>query len=455
MSSAGPGSEAAELRASLLAVLDEKVPRVDRDRVAACFDFAAQAHGAQRRASGQPYISHPVAVCRILIDLLESRLDTTLACAALLHDVVEDTSTPIAEVEKRFGHEVARAGRRRDQDHRAALRQPRGPAGRELPQDAALDGARTSASSSSSWPTACTTCARSSPCTAEQARADRPRDAGRSTRRSPTGSASRGIKWELEDLASSSSIRRPTRSWPSRIAGPPRRSASASIGGCGSRLAERLQGGRHPGRGHRPAQALLLDLRRRWTHRGATSTRSTTCSGCGSSPRPASDCYRVLGVVHDLFTPVHGALQGLHRHAQEQHVPVAAHHGARAAGERMVEIQIRTREMHRIAEIGIAAHYALQGGRQGRTRSWTRSSAGSSAQTTEWQARPRPTTSSWTSCASPSTRTRSSSSRRGGELKRLPNGATPLDFAYAIHTAVGSTRVGARVNGGSCRCGTS
>ena len=70
MSSAGPGSEVAELRASLLAALDEKVPRVDRDRVAACFDFAAQAHGTQRRASGQPYISHPVAVCRILLDLL-------------------------------------------------------------------------------------------------------------------------------------------------------------------------------------------------------------------------------------------------------------------------------------------------------------------------------------------------------------------------------------------------
>jgi (p)ppGpp synthase/HD superfamily hydrolase len=96
-----------ELRAALLAEFEERAQKVDRDRVAAAFDFADQAHGDQRRESGQPFISHAVEVCRILLDLLETRLDTTLACATLLHDVVEDTAITPADLEKRFGKEVA------------------------------------------------------------------------------------------------------------------------------------------------------------------------------------------------------------------------------------------------------------------------------------------------------------------------------------------------------------
>jgi GTP pyrophosphokinase len=96
-----------DLRAALLADFEERAPKVDRDRVAACFQFAAGAHGSQLRESGQPFVSHAVEVCRILLDLLDTRLDTTLACSALLHDVVEDTEVTLEDVEKRFGREVA------------------------------------------------------------------------------------------------------------------------------------------------------------------------------------------------------------------------------------------------------------------------------------------------------------------------------------------------------------
>jgi hypothetical protein len=67
---------------------------------------AAQAHAGQRRESGEPFISHVVAVCRTLLDLLESRLDTTLACAALLHDVVEDTETSLVDIKGEFGETI-------------------------------------------------------------------------------------------------------------------------------------------------------------------------------------------------------------------------------------------------------------------------------------------------------------------------------------------------------------
>src|SRR5436309_7359827 len=107
VSSEPAGGPHPNLRAALIAALDERAPRVDRDRIAACFDFAARAHGDQKRESGLPYISHAVEVCRILLDLLEARLDTTLACAALLHDVAEDTQCSAEDIEKRFGREVA------------------------------------------------------------------------------------------------------------------------------------------------------------------------------------------------------------------------------------------------------------------------------------------------------------------------------------------------------------
>jgi (p)ppGpp synthase/HD superfamily hydrolase len=67
------GSPHPELRAALMSSVAEKAPRVDRDRLGACFVFAAHAHGEQRRDSGQPFLTHVVEVCRILLDLLESR----------------------------------------------------------------------------------------------------------------------------------------------------------------------------------------------------------------------------------------------------------------------------------------------------------------------------------------------------------------------------------------------
>jgi hypothetical protein len=130
-----------ELRAALLAALDERAPRVDRDRVAACFDFAARAHGEQRRESGEPYISHAIAVSLILLDLLDVRIDTPIVCAALLHDVVEDTGDDRGRREA-IRQGGRRPGRGRHQAVASPLRATRGRTGRELPQDAAVDVAR-------------------------------------------------------------------------------------------------------------------------------------------------------------------------------------------------------------------------------------------------------------------------------------------------------------------------
>src|SRR4051812_2752353 len=106
-SPAGDG-EAPESR-SAIDELVEKIrrynPEADVEAVRRAYDYAVAAHGDQKRDSGAPYIDHPLQVANTLADL---ELDTATICASLLHDVVEDTGIELADVETRFGPEVAR-----------------------------------------------------------------------------------------------------------------------------------------------------------------------------------------------------------------------------------------------------------------------------------------------------------------------------------------------------------
>ena len=76
----------------------------DLSKIITAYEFAAKAHEGQFRSSGQPYIIHPLAVAYILLEL---GMDTDTICAAMLHDVVEDTPVTLDEVKKRFGQDVA------------------------------------------------------------------------------------------------------------------------------------------------------------------------------------------------------------------------------------------------------------------------------------------------------------------------------------------------------------
>ena len=114
-------------------------PNADLTLVRRAYQFAAAAHDGQTRKSGDPYVTHPLAVAQIIAEL---KLDVASVCAGLLHDCVEDTSRHgrAALRAVRQGGRVPR--RRRHQARQAAVLDARGAAGRELPQDAARDGAR-------------------------------------------------------------------------------------------------------------------------------------------------------------------------------------------------------------------------------------------------------------------------------------------------------------------------
>jgi len=439
MSSVGPGSEAAELRASLLAVLDEKAPRVDRDRVAVCFDFAAQAHGAQRRASGQPYISHPVAVCRILVELLESRLDTTLACAALLHDCVEDTATPVAEVEKRFGREVrglvegvtklsglhvdSREAQQIENFRKMLLSMARDLRVIFIKLADRLHNIRT----------------------IEFLPRERAERIAVETRDIYAPLAHRlgmaGIKRELEDL--SLKVLDPTayQELAQRIQAR-LQERERFLSGVRERLEEGLKAASIRAEvSGRPKHFYSIYAKLRSGH---DFKNIYDLFGLRIITHTRSDCYRALGVVHDVFMPVPERFKDYIATAKTN-MYQSLHTTVLATGGELVEVQIRTRDMHRTAETGIAAHYVYkQGGKV--DEELDAKLGGFVAQTADWQrAASDDEYMDFLRTALYQEEVFAYTPRR--ELKRLPKGATALDFAFMIHTAVGQHTVGARVNG--------
>jgi len=439
VSGAAPGTGLAELRAGLLAALDEKAPRVDRDRVAACFDFAAQAHGGQRRASGEPYLSHPVAVCRILLDLLESRLDTTLACAALLHDVPEDTASTPADVEKHFGREVrslvegvtklaglhfdSREARQAENFRRMLLSMSHDLRVIFIKLADRLHNIRT----------------------IEHLPRERAERIALETRDIYAPLAHRlgmaGIKRELEDLSLKVLDPAAYQELAQRIQAR-RQERERFLLAVRARLEESLK-----------AVAIKAEVTGRPKHfysiyakiragRGFESIHDLF--GLRIITHTRSDCYRALGVVHDLFMPVPEGFTD-YIATPKSNMYQSLHTTVLTPGGEMVEVQIRTRDMHRTAETGIAAHYVYkQGGRV--DEELDAKLGGFVAQTADWQrAASDDEYLEFLRTALYQEEVFAYTPRR--ELKRLPKGATALDFAFMIHTAVGQHTVGARVNG--------
>ncbi|HEY3216252.1 MAG TPA: bifunctional (p)ppGpp synthetase/guanosine-3',5'-bis(diphosphate) 3'-pyrophosphohydrolase [Candidatus Eisenbacteria bacterium] len=433
-----PGAQA-ELRAALAAELEGRAPRVDRDRVVACFDFAAAAHGDQRRESGHPFISHAVEVCRILLDLLDARLDTTLACSALLHDVVEDTAITPEDVEKRFGREVAslvegvtklsglhfdsREAEQAENFRKMLLSMSRDLRVIFIKLADRLHNMRT----------------------LEFLAPERAQRIAAETRDIYAPLAHRlgmaGIKRELED-------------WSLKVLDPEAyrllvesirargEEREAFVQGVKRKLVDALKGAAIKAEvTGRPKHFHSIYLK---MHDGKELDKIQDLFGLRILTHSRNDCYRALGVVHDTFTPVDDRFKDYiatpkSNMYQSLHTTVLTDDGE------LVEVQIRTWEMHRTAETGIAAHYVYkQGGRV--DAELDAKLGGFVAQTADW-----PSTAStdeymdFLRTALYQEEVFVYTPRR--ELKRLPKGSTALDFAFLVHTQVGQRTVGARVNG--------
>jgi len=414
--------------------------QVAPERIREAFDFAARAHGSQLRLTGEPYVTHCVQVAVILVELLGTRADETILVSALLHDVVEDTEVALGDIERKFGHEVALlvdgvtkiSGLhfdRPEMEQAENFRKMLFSMARDLrviliKLADRLHNMRTLHS-------------------LDPVRASR---IARETREIYAPLAHRlgiaRVRWELEDLSlkyldpdAYDELRRKVqlkREERERVIQEVMRPLKA-------RLAELTIRAEVTGR-----PKHLDSIYRKMTAQNRKFEEIFDLLGVRVITHDKADCYRVLGLIHDLYTPVHERFKD-YIATPKSNMYQSLHTTVVAPGGVMVEFQIRTLEMHRIAELGVAAHYRYKEGGGG-PDSELLAKLEPVLRNVEWQSTTNDPEDFMELFKTSLYQDEVFVFTPRGDLKRLPRGATPLDFAYLVHTQVGHHCVGAKVN---------
>jgi guanosine-3',5'-bis(diphosphate) 3'-pyrophosphohydrolase len=413
----------------------------DEAAIRRAFAFAADAHASQRRQSGEPYITHPVAVATILADLLGPGAATTLIQAALLHDVVEDTEQKLEQVRQSFGPEVAAlvdgvtkiSGlhlERPEREQAENFRKMLFSMARDLrviliKLADRLHNMRT----------------------LHGLEPERARRIALETREIYAPLAHRlgigTVKGELEDLAfkmlepeAFAELRQKV-----SLKREEREAVLATvIAPVKERLLEMKITAEVTGR-----PKHLESIHRKMTGQERRFEDIFDLLGIRVITNDKTDCYRVLGVAHDLFTPVHDRFKD-YIATPKTNLYQSLHTTVVAPGGVMVEFQIRTREMHQIAELGVAAHYRYkEGGRE--TEAELQAKLAPVLRSVDFQGLSGDPEEFMDYLKTSLYQDEVFVFTPKGDLKRLPRGATPLDFAYHVHTEVGHRCVGAKVNG--------
>jgi guanosine-3',5'-bis(diphosphate) 3'-pyrophosphohydrolase len=408
----------------------------DREMVQKAYERAAKAHQGQRRLSGEEYVNHPLEVAAILADL---ELDAETLEAALLHDTVEDTALTAEEVRQEFGPEVARLvegvtklGRisiRSDQQQQAEnIRKMMVAMAEDLrvvliKLADRLHNMRT----------------------LDPLPEVKRRKISRETLDIYAPLAHRlgigQIKWELEDLAFRNLEPEAYEDVTKRIARK-RHERETLVSDLREILARELAGvGIKADITGRPKH--IYSVWQKMTRENKAFTEIYDLSAIRVLVDTVRDCYGVLGVVHSLWKPVPGRFKDYvampkSNGYQSLHTTVITHTGE------PIEIQIRTQEMHRVAEFGVAAHWTYkEGGKDAsfdQKLSWLRSLL-------EGQSEVGDAESFRDTVKVDLFQDEVYVFTPKGDVLNLPADSTPVDFAYRIHTEVGHRCIGAKVNG--------
>ncbi len=412
---------------------------VDKARIIRAYTVAEERHRGQVRKSGEPYITHPVAVATILGEL---GMDEDTIVGALLHDTVEDTGYSLEELRKAFGStvellvdgvtkldkveygEAAQAETVRkmviamSKDIRVLL----------IKLADRLHNART-------W---------------KYVSAASAQNKARETLEIYAPLAHRlgmnSIKWELEDL-SFKALYPAVYSEIEHLVAERTPEREAYIAQIKDALEKELKANHlkcvitgRPKHYYSIYQKMIL--------RGKDFEDIYDLVGVRVLVETVPDCYAVLGVANTLFTPIQGRIKDYistpkFNLYQSLHTTVIGPQG------RTLEVQIRTFDMHRRAEYGVAAHWRYKenarSARAGGTSeedtqlNWLR-------QLVDWQRETADPTEFLDSLRYEISGNQVYVFTPKGEVKELPAGSTPVDFAYAVHTEVGHRTVGARVN---------
>jgi GTP diphosphokinase / guanosine-3',5'-bis(diphosphate) 3'-diphosphatase len=401
------------------------------------YAVAREAHEGQRRDSGEPYIDHPVAVAYILLDL---RLDAASIAAALLHDVVEDTLVMIEQVDQLFGREIAHLvdGVTKLTALEAQTKEEAQARTYRKMFIAMADDPRVVLVKLADRLHNMRTISSLSP--ARQQRI------ARETLEIYAPLAHRlgisQIKWELEDSAFRVLNPEKYREIAHQLA--MRRDAREKIvQRVRSRLRQTLdkEGIRAEITGR---SKHIYSIYRKMERKGVSLDQIYDQLAVRVIVDSVGDCYQVLGIVHSLWPPVPGEFDDYIAMPKES-MYRSLHTAVIIPGGQPCEIQIRTHEMHEVAEHGIAAHWRYKEG-------FGRSDASFETKLTwlrgliEWRRDLTDAREFVESLKSDVLEEQVYVFTPKGKIIDLPVGSTPIDFAYRIHTQVGHSCVGAKVN---------
>ncbi|WP_302511648.1 bifunctional (p)ppGpp synthetase/guanosine-3',5'-bis(diphosphate) 3'-pyrophosphohydrolase [uncultured Megasphaera sp.] len=422
----------------LIDTIHTYLPQAKCDDVTKAYNLAEEAHKDQRRVSGEPYILHPLAVAQILADM---KIDTTTITASLLHDVVEDTSYTLEDIKKMFGKEVAflvdgvtklsRLNYRTKEDQQLNSMRKMFLA---MAKDVRVVVIKLADRLHNMR-------------TLRYMRSDKQKRIAQETLEIFAPLAHRlgifNIKWELEDL--SFRYLEPDKYYDLVDQMKQKRHVREEIvNEAIDVLKKALDEARiHCEINGRPKHFYSIYKKMKKDNRDLSQVYDLFAIRVIVDD--VKDCYGVLGIVHSLWKPLPYRFKDYiampkPNNYQSLHTTVIGTRG------QPVEIQIRTWEMHRIAEYGVAAHWRYKEGNQTANKDAFDEKMGWLRNLLEWQDTSNPKEfvnalkldafSDEVFVFSPR-----------GDVIDLPQGSIPIDFAYRIHTDVGHRCVGAKING--------
>jgi GTP diphosphokinase / guanosine-3',5'-bis(diphosphate) 3'-diphosphatase len=431
-----PGGRRTPGLKELISSVEAYLPSEQVERIREAAEFGASAHKGQKRLSGEPYIAHPVAAASILADL---HLDSDTIIAAILHDVIEDTPTPKDQLASRFGADVAELVdgvtkldqikfKSREEAQAESFRKMLLAMVRDLRVVLVKLADRTHNMR-----------------TIDAMAPGRRRAIARETLDIYAPIAERlglyNLKLELEDLGFRALY--PQRY---RVLDRALRRARGNQKEFLKKIQQQLQAtllkNDIPARVE-AREKHLYSIYRKMRRKRALLNEIVDVYGIRIVVDKADTCYRALGFVHGVYKPMPGrfkdyiAIPRVNGY-QSLHTTLVGPNGV------PIEVQIRTEDMHRVAQSGIAAHWRYKSGddasssQQERAREWLSNlvalqEGGSSEEFLEsvkvdlfpdkvYVFTPK------------------------GEILRLPSGSTVVDFAYAVHTDIGNRCVAAKVD---------
>ena len=433
----GVSAEITEKFEHLLATVRKNRPHDDLDLIRRAWAFCVDQHAGQYRASGEPYIIHPLAVCQILADW---KMDSTAIAAGLLHDAVEDTNVTTPEIAKRFNDQVAHIveGVTKLDKIKFANREDHQAENIRKMLLAMVTDVRVVLIKLADR--------LHNMQTLEHLKPEKQMKIARETLDVYAPLAHRlgmgKLRGELEDLAFQytdpfayeqvaeevEALRGENETFLANIVATVQTKLAAAH--IEARVESRIK--------------RLYSLQQKLTAQKIPVEQVYDLVAIRVICKSVTECYTIFGVLQNLWRPVPGRFKDFIA-TPRQNMYQSLHTTLVAAGGHQFEVQIRTEEMHRIAEEGIAAHWKYKAGESvsaedEKRLAWVR-------QMMEWQREMTDPNEFMSTLKIDLYPEEVYTFTPKGKVVVLPKDASPIDFAYSVHTEVGSTTIGAKING--------